>query len=150
VRRVSYGFVYLLGNPAMPCFYKIGCTERSPHARAKELSAASGVPQPFHVLLYIEVQDFQRVERKFHREMSDFRASGDREFFCFGPAHMDWLWFTFAGYLGALTFACPSWHRYARTPQFPDDHVETWIDGDEYLCMPDTPPIEDGELRLVA
>ena len=144
-----HGFVYLLGNKAMPCYYKIGCTERSPHARAQQL-ATTGVPHPFDVMLYIEVNNFQQVERKFHRELSDFRASGGREFFCFGPVHMDWLWYLFDGYPDNLAFASPAWHKYSYRPQFPDGHVETWIDGGQYLCMPSSPPIEGVELRLVA
>jgi hypothetical protein len=145
---MGYGFVYLLGNKAMPCLYKIGCTERSPHARAAQLSAATGVPTPFDVLLYIEVANFQRVEQKFHEEMADFRASDKREFFCFGPAHMDWLWWAFQGYEGAVAFADPAWQRYGfHTPDnFPEDYVETWVDGDTYLCQPDAPPLDGPEL----
>jgi hypothetical protein len=138
----GYGFVYLLGNKAMPGYYKIGCTERSPHARASELSGASGVPHPFNVLLYIEVADFQRVERRIHQELSDFRATERREFFRFGPDHMNWLWYVFDGHPNALSFASPGWHRYSSRPQFPDEHVETWIKNGEYLCMPSCPPIE--------
>lgn len=147
---MSVGFVYLLGNKAMPCYYKIGCTERAPHARARELSAASGVPHPFRVLLYIEVDDYQRAEQRFHREISDYRASSQREFFCFGPAHMTWLWWAFSDFPDRLSFAEPEWTRFAPKPQFPDDHVETWIWGGTHLCLPDVPPIESGGLKLVA
>jgi hypothetical protein len=143
------GFVYLLGNKAMPCYYKIGCTERAPHARAKELSNASGIPHPFRVLLYIEVEDFQRVERRFHMEMGDYRASDAREFFCFGPAHMNWLWAAFQDFPKALTFAECDWRHFAQTPQFPDDYEETWVFDGEYLSLPDCPPIEAGGLRVV-
>jgi hypothetical protein len=145
---VAYGFVYLLGNPAMPCYYKIGCTERAPHERARQLSAASGVPHPFHVLLYIEVDQHQKVEQRFHREISDFRARGDREFFCFGPAHMNWVWHAFADYPERLSFAAPHWHKYSFKPQFPDDHVETWSSDLAYLHLPNVGPIEDGELKV--
>jgi hypothetical protein len=144
----NYGFVYLLGNRAMPCHYKIGCTERAPHARAKELSRASGVPHPFHVLLYIEVPDFQRVESRFHQEMSDFRANHEREFFCFGPAHMNWLWHVFENFPRVASFAAPCWSRYAARPQFPDDYAETWVDNGEYLCLPDHAPLDGPDLEL--
>jgi hypothetical protein len=146
---MNYGFVYLLGNEAMPCHFKIGCTERAPHARARELSNASGVPRPFRVLLYIEVADFQRVERRFHSEMADYRASNSREFFCFGPAHMNWLWNAFENYEGVLAFTQCDWRYFAPTPQFPDDYEETWIYNGEALNLPDTPPIEPGDMRLV-
>lgn len=78
------GFVYILTNEYMPDVYKVGCTERSPHERAAELSAATGVPAPFKVLCYIECEDFQVVERKFHEWLSEFRISNGREFFSGG------------------------------------------------------------------
>lgn len=77
----SYGFVYLLTNDYMPNVYKVGCTERSPHTRAEELSKATGVPAPFQVLCYIEVEDFQRIERELHKWLEEWRISPDREFF---------------------------------------------------------------------
>jgi len=146
---MSHGFIYLLGNRAMPCYFKIGCTQGSPHSRAQQLSAASGVPLPFDVLLYIEAADFQRQEQRIHQELADFRASDRREFFCFGPAHMAWLWYLFDAFPKSLGFASPNWHRYAPRPQFPDDHVETWIYEGEYLSMPATAPIESVELMVI-
>lgn len=77
----KYGFVYLLGNIYMPGIYKVGCTERSPQQRAEELSSGTGVPAPFDVLCYIEAQDFQAVESKFHRWLSHARINPQREFF---------------------------------------------------------------------
>lgn len=76
------GFVYILTNEYMPGVYKVGCTERSPHERAAELSAPTGVPAPFEVLCYVECHDFQAIERKVHAWLSDFRVSNGREFFC--------------------------------------------------------------------
>lgn len=75
------GFVYLLTNEYMPDVYKVGCTERSPHERAAELSKGSGVPYPFKVLCYIEIDDFQRAEREFHGWLKSYRISENREFF---------------------------------------------------------------------
>lgn len=75
------GFIYLLTNEYMPDVYKVGCTERSPHERAAELSKSSGVPHPFKVLCYIEVHDFQRVEKELHGWLSHHRISEQREFF---------------------------------------------------------------------
>lgn len=147
---MAFGFVYLLANRAMPCYYKIGCTERSPHARAKELAASSGVPHAFDVLLFIEVDDFQAVERRMHIELSDFRANGGREFFCFGPAHMNWVWHVFKNYPRALSFTAPKWQRYADPPWSPDDYEETWIGEGDYLHMPSTPPLDGQSLTLVA
>jgi len=60
---------------------KIGCTERSPHTRAEELSRSTGVPSPFSVVAYLEVPEFQAVERDFHRWLEAHRVSEFREFF---------------------------------------------------------------------
>jgi hypothetical protein len=77
----SYGFVYILGNEYMPDLYKIGCTERSPHARAAELSQATGVPAQFRVLCYAEFDKFQSIEKNMHQWCSGHRVNNGREFF---------------------------------------------------------------------
>lgn len=142
----AYGFVYLLGNPAMPCYYKIGSTQGSPHSRARELSAASGVPRPFVVALYIECTDCRAVEKRLHMELGDYRATNQREFFCFGPAHMDWLWHVFETHPRALSFSCPGWNRFSNKPSFPDSYVDTWVDDGEYLHLSDAAPLQDLDL----
>ena len=81
---MTFGFVYILVNEYMPGVYKVGCTERSPHARAEELSKHTGVPAPFKVLCYIEVADFQNVERRLHEWLQAYRISASREFFMDG------------------------------------------------------------------
>lgn len=75
------GFVYILVNAYMPRLFKVGCTERSPHERAAELSNHTGVPAPFDVLCYIETPEFQSVERELHQQLADCRVSSNREFF---------------------------------------------------------------------
>lgn len=80
-RVKQFGFVYLLGNHCMPGIYKIGCTEKSPHLRAAQLSDHTGVPEPFHVICFIEVDDHQAVERGLHAALQDHRVSANREFF---------------------------------------------------------------------
>lgn len=82
---MAYGFVYILTNHAMPGIVKVGCTERSPGARAVELSNPTGVPLPFEVYAYIEVEDHQAVERGFHDVMKGRRLSNSREFFRCDP-----------------------------------------------------------------
>lgn len=78
---MTYGFVYILGNEYMPDLIKIGCTERSPWARADEISKATGVPVPFQVWCYAEFEDFQRVERDMHIWCARHRVNPVREFF---------------------------------------------------------------------
>jgi hypothetical protein len=43
------GFVYVLINPSLPSYVKIGKTTKDPSIRAAELSSATGVPTPFYV-----------------------------------------------------------------------------------------------------
>lgn len=80
----QYGFVYLLAHEYMPGVYKIGCTERSPHARMADLSSATSIPSPFTMVCYIEVKDMFAVEKKFHIWLKGFRISPNREFFQYG------------------------------------------------------------------
>lgn len=99
---MAYGFVYILINQAMPGIVKIGCTERSPTARARELSNASGVPVEFEVYGYIEVEDHQSVEREIHEVLASCRVSENREFFRIREAA---AWDVLGGYTDALARA---------------------------------------------
>jgi hypothetical protein len=78
---VSIGFVYVLESSAVPGLIKIGCTERSPHARAEELSRGSGVPEPFSVTCYVETERYARVETLIHLAFRKWRPNDGREFF---------------------------------------------------------------------
>lgn len=78
---MAYGFIYCLGNEYMPETYKIGMTERSPTQRSIELSNATGVPVPFDLLCYGEVEDPMQVEREIHEYFQDWRVNLSREFF---------------------------------------------------------------------
>lgn len=98
----SYGFVYMLANEHMPDLFKVGFTERSPHQRAAELSSGSGVPSPFSVMCFIEVENPQEVERKFHQWLNDYRVSPSREFF--SGCSTDWIVSIFYWYPSKLSF----------------------------------------------
>lgn len=78
---MSYGFVYILGNPAFPGIYKIGMTERSPSLRCKELSGSTSVPSPFVLIAYYEFEDARLVEQETHRHLAEYRVNDGREFF---------------------------------------------------------------------
>ena len=78
---MSWGFVYILWNESMPGLYKIGRTSRSPHARAEELSGATGVPTPFNVAFHAESPDHEQLEIDIHEHFSHCRVNGGREFF---------------------------------------------------------------------
>lgn len=73
------GFVYLLSNPYMPGLVKIGFTERDVFERAKELSAATGVPAPYVVEAYFPARNASD-EAAIHQALVDNRVP-DREFF---------------------------------------------------------------------
>lgn len=81
---MAYGFVYILANEAMPNIYKVGFTEKSPTARAVELSRSTGVPLPFELVCYGEFEDCQAAEKEIHEEYAHKRVNHSREFF-YGP-----------------------------------------------------------------
>lgn len=81
---MNYGFVYLLMHSYMPGVCKIGKTERPPHQRAAELSSSTGVPGPFQVVCYVEVEDPDAVELEFHGYLHAIRITPGREFFRHG------------------------------------------------------------------
>lgn len=65
----------------MPGLVKIGLTNRNPHARAAELTRATGVPAPFVIAWCRAVSDCAGVESAVHRMLADKRVSDRREFF---------------------------------------------------------------------
>ncbi|MCY1299477.1 hypothetical protein D3C76_134970 [compost metagenome] len=78
---MNYGFIYCLGNQAMPGIYKIGMTMRSPTLRALELSASTSAAQQFQVLCFAEFKEPRAVEAQLHQQFSDCRINPGREFF---------------------------------------------------------------------
>lgn len=79
------GFLYIPTNVGMNGVVKIGQTQRSPHARAFELSSHSGVPLPFEVYCYFEVSDRLAAEKQSHNVLNHLRVSSSREFFRIEP-----------------------------------------------------------------
>ncbi|MGA2177041.1 MAG: GIY-YIG nuclease family protein [Verrucomicrobiota bacterium] len=77
------GYIYILVNPSMDGFVKIGKTTREPEARAKELSQATGVATPFYVAYSIRVADCQSAEEYVYTvlEYNGFQRTPNREFF---------------------------------------------------------------------
>lgn len=78
---MSYGFVYILGNPVFPGVFKVGMTECSPSLRCKELSSSTAVPEPFVLVAYYEFENARMVEQEIHSLLHNHRVSGNREFF---------------------------------------------------------------------
>jgi len=77
---MAAGFVYVLTNKAMPGLVKVGFSTRSPDERAAELST-TGVPFPFDVAFFAEVENPLEAEAAIHLALAQYRASTDREFF---------------------------------------------------------------------
>lgn len=78
---MSYGFVYVLANAAMPGIYKVGFTERSPSLRCRELSQSTSVPVDFELVCYAEYENAHAREQEIHSMLADLRLSRGREFF---------------------------------------------------------------------
>lgn len=77
---MSAGYVYILINSSMPGLIKIGRTFRDSRARARELQS-TGVPTAFEVAYEVFSEDHEALEQKLHEHLSEFRVSGNREFF---------------------------------------------------------------------
>lgn len=71
----------------MPGIVKIGCTERSPLRRSKELSSSTSVPCEFDIFCYGEVEDFAETEKMMHEIFMEYRVSTGREFFYADNVH---------------------------------------------------------------
>jgi hypothetical protein len=76
----KHGFVYVLGNAAMPGLYKIGFTTNSPFQRAEELSRATGVPSSFQVICFAAFYRPEFFENLMHKQFANERVPG-KEFF---------------------------------------------------------------------
>ena len=79
---MSIGYVYVLFNPAFRRNrYKVGRTARTPEERARELSADTGVPEPYEVHYKERVRDCVLAERLIHERLRTLRRDTRREFF---------------------------------------------------------------------
>ena len=73
--------VYVLTNPAMPGFVKIGMTSRdNVQARMDELYT-TGVPFPFNCVIAVEVENGDGLEKALHAAFEPHRRNRSREFF---------------------------------------------------------------------
>lgn len=84
MNTLDVGYVYLLVNPEIPGYVKIGKTHREPTKRAKELSS-SGVPGYWKVHYQKLVPQCDVVERDVHRSLSQNRPIKRRELFKIEP-----------------------------------------------------------------
>ena len=76
------GYLYIMRSISHSVdVYKIGKTGRNTEIRARELSAATGVPTDFEVVFRWEVGDIDLVEEETHRKLKPYRINRKREFF---------------------------------------------------------------------
>ena len=83
---VKLGFLYILINDSFPGLIKIGSTVLYEQERARQLSSNTAVPTPFKVAYEVYVDDYDKLEKLLHMELSDFRVNPNREFFRY-PLH---------------------------------------------------------------
>lgn len=75
--------VYILTNPAMPGYVKIGLTSNL-EQRLRSLDNTS-TPLPFECFYACTVADSNFVERQLHDAFDDFRVRSNREFYEIAP-----------------------------------------------------------------
>lgn len=74
-------YIYILFNSSHKTILKIGRTSRTPEERARELSAPTGVAQPYIVAYESLVSDSIAAESMIHEVLDSFRVNKSREFF---------------------------------------------------------------------
>lgn len=80
----NLGWVYVMSSPSIKPV-KIGYSSKDPSVdRVQELSASTGVPEPFKVLYKALVVNAEGVEAKVHKALTGARTSDNREFFDVG------------------------------------------------------------------
>ena len=74
-------WLYVLTNPTMPGYVKIGFTDATPEKRAEQLSKPTSVPLPFDVAWAFHCYNAEQLEKEVHRHLDGQRVAGNREFF---------------------------------------------------------------------
>lgn len=75
------GFIHAFVNVSFPDLVKLGQTTTHPIERAKQLSAPTATPTPFHCVYYRTVEDCNAAEEALHAAFEDRRVAENREFF---------------------------------------------------------------------
>jgi hypothetical protein len=74
-------WVYIMSNPTMPGYYKIGYTKKNPEERAKQISNATGVIVPMKVEWAFHCYNGFALEQECHHKLEMYRVNNNREFF---------------------------------------------------------------------
>lgn len=76
------GIIYVLSNPALDGFLKIGFTRKPDvEQRVRELSKSTSIPLPFELEFDQIVENPQQYERLIHARLNKYRVSFEKEFF---------------------------------------------------------------------
>jgi len=73
------GYVYVISNPAMPRYIKVGFSTKDPALRATEFNTAS--PEDYVVDYEVLIDDPRMVEKEVHQKL-DFLRTGKEWFEC--------------------------------------------------------------------
>lgn len=82
---MSLQVVYVLSNPAMPGFIKIGKTLLEDVSLRLAQLYTTGVPFPFELIFACKVPNADEVEKALHKAFAPYRANPKREFFNIDP-----------------------------------------------------------------
>lgn len=74
-------WVYVLSNPSIPGYLKIGYTNEDPNFRAKQLSRSTGVVTDFKVEWAFNCFNASSLEKQVHQCLEEYRVNNQREFF---------------------------------------------------------------------
>jgi len=80
-----FQIVYVLTNPAMPGFVKIGMTYADDVGLRLSQLYTTGVPLPFDLVFACKVKNADEVEKALHRAFAPNRVNPKREFFKIEP-----------------------------------------------------------------
>ena len=79
VRPTEY--VYVLVNKSVPNIVKIGMTKETPDKRAKQISAATGIPTPWIPVYSLACYRSDLLEEEVHEYFKQYRVNRNREMF---------------------------------------------------------------------
>jgi hypothetical protein len=79
VRATEY--VYVLINRSVPGMVKIGMTTSTPDERARQISAATGVPTPWIPVFSFSCYRSDLLEEEVHEHFAPYRVNTHREMF---------------------------------------------------------------------
>lgn len=74
-------YVYVLVNKSVPNMVKIGMTTNTPDERARQISAATGVPTPWISVFGYECYRSDLLEEEVHEHLKAYRVNTHREMF---------------------------------------------------------------------